>query len=163
QGNWQTIKTEITFPVGRPQTVPVDLTGKFLSESREVRILTNLRIYWDQILVDESNNDAPVELTPLEPPTANLHPRRHSPPPPPARALPATATPDGKEPYSYDYNRVSARGNVKYFPGRYTREGDVRELLAMTDDLFVVAMPGDEIALSFDATKVPPLRPGWKY
>ena len=33
------------FPVGRPQTVTVDLTGKFLSPSREVRIVTSMRIF----------------------------------------------------------------------------------------------------------------------
>jgi len=30
-------------------------------------------------------------------------------------------------------------------PGRYTREGDVRELLLRPDDMFVVARPGDDI------------------
>ena len=47
-------------------------------------------------------------------------------------------------------------------PGRYTREGDVRQLLARTDDMFVVSRPGDEIALSFDATRLPALPAGWK-
>jgi hypothetical protein len=28
--------------------------------------------------------------------------------------------------------------------------------------MFVISKPGDEIALSFDATKLPPLGPGWK-
>ena len=54
RGRWQTVIENIGIPVGRPQTVVVDLTGKFLSESREVRIVTNMRIYWDQILVDTS-------------------------------------------------------------------------------------------------------------
>ncbi len=46
-------------------------------------------------------------------------------------------------------------------PGRYTREGDVRELLAAVDDRFVVSRPGDEVALAFDADALPPLRAGW--
>ena len=46
-------------------------------------------------------------------------------------------------------------------PGRYTREGDVRELLRDADDFFVVSRPGDELALSFDATTLPPLPDGW--
>ena len=46
-------------------------------------------------------------------------------------------------------------------PGRYTREGDVRELLIKSDDMFVISRPGDEISLSFNAGKVPPLRAGW--
>jgi hypothetical protein len=46
-------------------------------------------------------------------------------------------------------------------PGRYTREGDVRELLLQADDMFVISRPGDEISLSFDARKLPPIRAGW--
>ena len=57
RGQWQTVIKDIGIPVGRPQTVTVDLTGKFLSASREVRIVTNMRVYWDQILVDTSDRD----------------------------------------------------------------------------------------------------------
>ena len=42
--------------------------------------------------------------------------------------------------------------------GRYTGEGDVRDLLIKSDDMFVIARPGDEIALAFDANGLPPLR-----
>ena len=45
--------------------------------------------------------------------------------------------------------------------GRYTREGDVRELLAKSDDMFVIAAPGDEVALEFPAAGLPPLPEGW--
>ena len=46
-------------------------------------------------------------------------------------------------------------------PGRYTRQGGVRELLTKADDMFVIAKPGDEIALSFDAAAAGPLPDGW--
>jgi hypothetical protein len=46
--------------------------------------------------------------------------------------------------------------------GRYTREGDVRELLLASDDMFVISRPGDELILSFAAEKLPPLPKGWK-
>jgi hypothetical protein len=46
--------------------------------------------------------------------------------------------------------------------GRYTREGDVRELLSASDDIFVISRPGDELILSFAASKLPPLPRGWK-
>ncbi|HKP87955.1 MAG TPA: CRTAC1 family protein, partial [Blastocatellia bacterium] len=152
QGRWRTVIRDIGIPVGRPQTVTVDLTGKFLSSSREARIITNMRIYWDQILVDTSSGDSPAEFTRLDPARADLRWRGFS----------AEVTPDGREPFGYDYERVSLTSPWKVMPGRYTREGDVRELLSLTDDLFVVSRPGDEIALSFDATKLAPLPAGWK-
>ncbi|HXG92906.1 MAG TPA: FG-GAP-like repeat-containing protein [Blastocatellia bacterium] len=152
KGQWRTVIEEIGIPVGRPQTMALDLTGKFLTSNREVRIVTNMRIYWDQILVDTSNAVAPTELIRLDPITADLHWRGFS----------AEVTPDGREPFSYDYSRASAISPWKVMSGRYTREGDVRELLLRSDDMFVISRPGDEIALSFDATRLPPLRAGWK-
>src|SRR5262249_58494845 len=96
-GKWRTVIEDIGIPVGRPQTVTVDLTGKFLSANREVRILTNMRIYWDQILVDTSKENLEVQVTKLDPVTANLHWRGFS----------AEISPDGREPFGYDYERVS--------------------------------------------------------
>jgi hypothetical protein len=151
RGRWHTIIEDIGIPVGRPQTVTVDLTGKFLSQSREVRILTNMRIYWDQILVDTSSVDLPASLTRLDPSVATLRWRGFS----------AEVTPDGREPFGYDYNRISYTSPWKVMPGRYTREGDVRELLTTTDDVFVISRPGDEVILSFDATRLPQLPHGW--
>ena len=47
-------------------------------------------------------------------------------------------------------------------PGRYTRYGDVAELLATVDDRFVVMGSGDEVSLSFDAQALPPPPAGWR-
>jgi hypothetical protein len=151
RGQWRTVIKDIGLPIGRPQTVTVDLTGKFLSANREVRILTNMRIYWDQILVDTSGGNFPAQLTRLEPTVADLRWRGFS----------REVTPDGREPFGYDYEQVSYTSPWKVMPGRYTREGDVRELLMSTDDVFVISRPGDEVSLSFDATKLPPLPAAW--
>src|SRR5262249_12835531 len=151
-GEWKTVIEDMGFPVGRPQTVVVDLTGKFLSASRHVRIVTNMRVYWDQVLVDTSDQDLPVQMTRLDPVSADLHWRGYS----------AEVSPDGREPYGYDYRRVTAAAPWKRFAGRYTREGDVRQLLLRTDDMFVISKPGDEISLRFDAARLGPLPPGWK-
>src|SRR5262249_21914119 len=59
------------------------------------------------------------------------------------------------------YARVAQASPWKTMPGRYTREGDVRDLLMKTDDKFVIAKPGDEIAIAFDAAGVGPLPDGW--
>jgi hypothetical protein len=151
RGKWQTVIKDIGIPVGRPQTVTVDLTGKFLSASREVRIMTNMRVYWDQILVDTSDRDSPRQIARLDPVRADLHWRGFS----------AETSADNREPYGYDYQNVSFTSPWKVMTGRYTREGDVRELLLRGDDMFVVSRPGDEIILSFDAASLPPLPEGW--
>ena len=77
------------------------------------------------------------------------------------RGFSAEVSPDGREPYTYDYDRVSPLSPWKLLPGRYTREGDVKALLSSADDMFVVSRPGDEIAVAFDAAALPPLPDGW--
>jgi Flp pilus assembly protein TadD len=151
QGQWRTVVENVGIPVGRPQTVVVDLTGKFLSASREVRIVTNMRIYWDQILVDTSAGNFPMRLTRLDPSVANLRWRGFS----------LEHSPDGRQPLTYDYKQVSFTSPWKVMTGRYTREGDVRELVLAADDMFVISRPGDELSLSFAADKLPPLPKGW--
>jgi tetratricopeptide (TPR) repeat protein len=150
-GRWRTVVENVGIPVGRPQTVVVDLGGKFLSASRDVRIVTNMRIYWDQILVDTSGGDFPLRLTRLDPSVADLRWRGFS----------LEHSPDGRQPLTYDYKQVSFTSPWKVMTGRYTREGDVRELLQASDDMFVIARPGDELTLSFAADKLPPLPRGW--
>ena len=151
QGHWQTVVKDVGIPVGRPQTLVVDLTGKLPAGSSAVRLLTNLRVYWDRILVAAADDEPQLQLTRLEPVRADLRWRGYS----------REVAPEGREPVSYDYAQVSQVTPWKLFPGRYTREGDVRELLLETDDLFVVSRTGDEIILSFDATPLPPLPAGW--
>ncbi|HEV3468620.1 MAG TPA: FG-GAP-like repeat-containing protein [Pyrinomonadaceae bacterium] len=151
RGRWRTVIENIGIPVGRPQTVAVELGGQLLSESREVRLVTNMRIYWDQILVDTSAGDSTLRVERLGAAAADLRWRGFS----------AEVTPDGREPFGYDYSRVSLTSPWKTMTGRYTREGDVRGLLARTDDMFVVSRPGDEIALVFDASALRPLPAGW--
>jgi tetratricopeptide (TPR) repeat protein len=167
-GEWRTVIEQIGVPVGRPQTVVVDLSGRWLSSSRDVRLVTSMRVYWDRILVDASGAAAPLDETEvlerrssgagagevhgvrLDPVAATLAWRGFS----------AEVSPDGREPFTYDYTRVSPASPWKQMPGRYTREGDVRELLRHADDMFVVSAPGDEVALSFDAGAVPSLPAG---
>jgi tetratricopeptide (TPR) repeat protein len=160
QGGWRTAIADLGVPVGRPQTVVVDLSEAVPPSVREVRISTTMQIYWDQIRVGSSAHlghqehphqghpEHPGHPVHLEPVRADLRWRGFS----------AESTPD--EPYRYDYARVAPVSPWKVMPGRYTREGDVRPLLTAVDDMFVVARPGDEIALSFDARALRPTPPG---
>jgi hypothetical protein len=150
-GAWQTVIEDLGIPVGRPQTLVVEMAGRWRSDARRIKIVTNMRIYWDEARVGVRTTlpGQPVRIEPLR---ADLRERGFS----------AEVSPDGRQPFGYDYARVSALSPWKVFPGRYTRTGDVRELLAAVDDAFVVSRPGDEVALSFDAAALPPLPDGWR-
>ncbi|HJR57928.1 MAG TPA: FG-GAP-like repeat-containing protein, partial [Vicinamibacterales bacterium] len=150
-GRWRVAAANIGFPVGRPQTMIVDLSD-VPADVRDLRIATSMRVYWDRIQVARAREPEGSTLTRLDPLSADLRWRGFS----------AEVSPDGREPYAYDYDRVSPTSLWKQLPGRYTREGDVQELVARTDDMFVVARPGDEIALAFDARALPRLREGWR-
>jgi Flp pilus assembly protein TadD len=149
-GEWEDA-LEVGIPVGRPQTIVLDLSGAWKGPRREVRIVTNMRVYWDQVQVADPADASAFTTAALDPVRADLRERGFS----------AEVSPDGREPQGYDYRKVSCTSPWKVMPGRYTRPGDVRELLAASDDLFVVSRPGDEVALSFDAGRLPPLPAGW--
>jgi cytochrome c-type biogenesis protein CcmH/NrfG len=146
-GTWATAVEQVGIPVGRPQTIVVDLAGK-LGPSRRARVVTTMRVYWDEAAVAAPAPEVTLEPVALDPVRADLRERGFS----------AVAT-DG-EPLGFDHTRVSWRSPWKTMPGRYTREGDVRPLLAAADDAFVVSKPGDEVAVSFDATALPPVGAG---
>ncbi len=147
---WRTVVPEIGIPAGRPQTVVVDLRRPELRGHREFRIATNMRVYWDRIaMADVAGASAPQTVR-LDPAAANLTWRGFS----------GEASTDGREPFAYDYTRVSLVSPWKTMVGRYTPEGDVRPLVASVDDRFVVARPGDEIAIDFDAATLPALSAG---
>jgi hypothetical protein len=140
---------EVGIPVGRPQTIVLDLSGlRFAGPSRRVRIATNMRVYWDRIAAGAPAAE-PLEPKRLDVERAVLTERGFS-----ARVGVA-------EPFDFDYARATALSPWKVMPGRYTRVGDVRPLLSATDDLFVVSRPGDDVALTFDAARLEPLRNGW--
>jgi len=146
KGDWQTVIDSIGIAVGRPQTVVADLTGKFLSDSREVRIVTNVKTYWDKVAVDTSEQRV-VKTLDLSLSTADLRERGFS-----RQSI-------VNEMVVPDYEKVVNDVQWKYFSGTFTRTGDVRGLLRDVDDVFLISKTGDEIALSFVA---PPEAPAGK-
>ena len=153
QGRWQTVIEDMGMPSGKPKTIVVDLTGKFLSKSREVRIATNLCVYWDEIFLSSGPAQAQARLTPVPLSAADLHFRGFS---------RVAIHPQRKQPERFFYERARPVSMWNPTPGLYTRYGEVRELLSDVDDRFVVMGSGDEARLLFDARSLPPLAPGWR-
>ena len=151
-GEWRTVIPDVGFPAGKSKTVIADLTGKFLSADRRVRIRTNMEIYWDRAFVAATASASPVTVTALRPVAADLHYRGFS----------RMYRKGGRYgPQWYDYGTVSREPAWAPIVGAFTRYGDVLPLVDAPDDRYVIFGPGDEVALQFDSTATPPLPPGW--
>ncbi|MBI3405319.1 MAG: VCBS repeat-containing protein, partial [Acidobacteria bacterium] len=151
-GHWVRVTDDMGFPAGLSRWMVADLTGRIPIGSHRIRISTNLKIYWDQILVDRTPGGQP--FTVHEVPLAQGDLRFIGYPREQRGALPSDLR--------YDYQNVSAIGPYARHAGNYTRYGDVRALLQSVDDRFAILASGDEVALDFDPGSLPPLTPGWK-
>lgn len=152
KGEWQTLLPQMGFPAGLPKTMTVEVQGTALCDSTEIRIVTSMRIYWDQILVDASDDKSPVRVTALQPQQADLH----------WRGFPREYSPDGRLPKLYDYRVIEPFAPWKAHVGNYTRYGDVRELVLAADDRYVITRNGDEMQVDFAAKTLPALPQGWR-
>ena len=150
-GNWKTVVEDMGIPAGKPRSIVVDLSGKFLSGSREIRIVTNLCVYWDEIYLSEDSAPPAVRLTPIDAQSAELRLRGFS---------RAAVDFRREQPERFDYARWTPWANWNQTPGLYTRYGDVRELVREIDDRFVIMGAGDELRLLFPGKGLPPLAPG---
>jgi hypothetical protein len=141
-GRWQTVIHDMGIPAGKPKTIAVDMTGKFLSPSREVRIVTNLCVYWDEVFLSEDTSSPAFRTVNLAAGSADLRFRGFSKP---------VLHPQRKQPESFDYGQWMPVSMWNPTPGYYTRYGDVMALLSDIDDRLVVMGSGDELRLRFPA------------
>jgi Tfp pilus assembly protein PilF len=151
QGKWVRVIDDMGFPAGLARTMIADLTGKVPAGTRRIRIVNNLKIYWDAIHIDQTPDSRDVHVA--EVPLANAaldflgYPRE-------IRFTPASDT-------TYSYAQRSATGPYARAAGNYTRYGDVRALLGKPDDRFVVFSSGEGVKLDFDARTLASLPTGW--
>ena len=150
-GSWKRIADDVGFPAGLERTIVVDLTGKLPTGAHKIRLVTNLEIYWDQVLID-NNPEAEARSTEVPLAIATLHYRGY----PKQIDLPSNGDLD------YDYDRVSLTGPYQHQRGNYTRFGDVTPLLKGIDDRYVIFGNGEEIATEYDITNLPVLPDHWK-
>ena len=151
-GRWRSV-ADIGFPSGKDKTIVVDLSGKFPTADRHVRIRTNMQIYWDQAFVARDLRNGPVKITALAPTSADLH----------GRGFSRMYRKGGRYgPYWFDYNDVSKESPWRPIEGAFTRFGDVLPLLRAGDDMYAIMGPGDEVTVEFDASSAASLPRGWK-
>ncbi|UCE93752.1 MAG: VCBS repeat-containing protein, partial [Flavobacteriaceae bacterium] len=153
QGNWETVNSEMSFPMGKDKHVIVNLKNKFLSGDHRIRIRTNMEIYWDEIFfgdVVDTNNLNTNSLSPIE---ADLQYRGFS----------RSFRKGGRYgPHWFDYNQVETKSKWRDLTGSYTRYGDVLPLLNEADNMYIISNAGDETSIRFEASGLPELKKGWK-
>jgi tetratricopeptide (TPR) repeat protein len=151
RGEWRTVVEDMGVPDGKPKTIPIEV--RFLSASREVRIVTNLAVYWDHIFLSETTEPPPVRQTEIPMSKAKLNFRGFS---------ETRIHPERKQPDWFFYTNSSPLSHWNPTPGMYTRYGDVRPLLNSPDDMYVIMGSGDEIRLKFDPSRLPVVPGGWR-
>lgn len=153
KGEWETVIDNLGFPMGKDKTVIANLSGKFLSKDRRIRIMTNMEIYWDKIFFSKGRTDAPVITNIVEPLSADLH----------FRGFSRLYRKGGRYgPHWFDYSVVDTIWRWRDLTGNYTRFGDVLPLLEEPDNKYVIINAGDEITIEFNAENLPELKRGWK-
>lgn len=150
-GNWKRAVDDMGFPAGLERTMIADLSGRLPAGTKRIRIVTNLKIYWDAIRIDQTGDarDAHVQEIPLA--KASLaflgYPKE-------IRLTPASDT-------TYSFSKRSMTGPYARAAGNYTRYGDVQKLLKNVDDKFVIFSSGEGVKLDFDPSGLKPLPQGW--
>ena len=151
-GTWKKVSDDIGFPAGLRRTMTADLTGRLPAGTRRIRIWTNLKVYWDQVLIDTT----PAGAVPSRRTEAALLEASVA-----YRGFPREATGRPAADLTYVYDEVSRYGPYARHRGHYTRYGDVRPLVGAIDDRFTIFGAGDEVSLEFDAGALPTLASGW--
>lgn len=149
RGEWVEVLPYMGFPGGKTKTIAIDLTGKFLCDDRRVRIDTTMELYWDAAFVTADEPATAVITHECHVASADLH----------YRGVSARIEHPQHGPERYDYGRVVKESFWPPMQGRFTRYGDVADLVREADDLQVVMSSGDEMTLRFDAPPEPP--EGW--
>ena len=150
-GTWRRVDVDVGTPAGKTKTILVDLENKLPAGARRLRLSTGFEICWDCALLCERAGAADTSDHGLQPERADLHWRgysRYADLPP---SLPLTPV----------YGEVSPAPPWDRTPaGWFTRYGAAGDLIARRDDRLVLLGGGDELALSFDAARLPPPAPG---
>jgi hypothetical protein len=119
--------------------------------ARRIRLVTNLEIYWDQVLIDNAP-EAESRITEIPMARASEH----------FRGYPTQIEGTSPGDLDYDYDRVSLTGPFQHQRGNYTHFGDVTTLVRGIDDRYAIFGSGEELATEFDATRLPALPAHWK-
>jgi tetratricopeptide (TPR) repeat protein len=147
-GRWVVVNPDVGFPAGKNKTMLIELGGR--ADAHRFRLRTNLEVYWDRLAVAEPARGS-LTTARLLASSADLRFRGYS----------QTVSPRGEAPETPIYERLAnTTARWRDLAGYYTRFGSVNELLAASDDRYVIMNAGDELRLRFPEQPAP--KPGWQ-
>ena len=149
-GGWREVIPFTGFPGGKTKSIVIDLAGLLDPAHARLRIDTTMEICWDEAFLVSGEEAAPIDVVELDPESAELHWRGRS----------RIEQEDGDGPERFVYSPALEDPRWPPMRGRFTRYGDVRDLVAEGDDRLVIMGAGDEMTLSFPVPPGPPQ--GWR-
>ena len=151
RGEWRPVDVTVGMPAGKTKTILCDLEGRLPRDAMRLRLTTTFEIRWDRIGLFERVSSDRARIHELEVDRADLAWRGFS-------EIRSRAE---NHPTTPDYDRVSDRPPWRnVLEGWCTRYGDVRDLVTAIDGRFVICNAGDEVAMQFDAPRLPPVPAG---
>jgi len=161
-GRWRAGIEDLGAAAGLPRSIAVDLSEILRAGERVVRIRSNRTLYYDRIVTAQKVG----QLEMGGPAAAGNALQANEIPLSSARfrwlGYPKRFLPGGRLPEVYDYGQVDQHSEWNTHSGLLTRYGEVLPLLGWNDDRLVVMGHGDELALSFDAARLPQPPRNWK-
>eukprot|EP00913_Durusdinium_trenchii_P013410 g12591.t1 len=155
-GRWKNTIPYMGFPGGKTKTIAVDLSKAFLADDYRLQIRTTMELRWDAVFFTIDEEPAQYRMTELPLKHARLYYRGFS----------RRIEQPHHAPETYDFQTTDPVPHWPPMLGRFTRFGDVTDLVRRDDDRLVVMGAGDTMTLRFarDPAKPldPPLPPGWK-
>jgi hypothetical protein len=147
-GQWVLVPkaiAELPKPPEMKRVFVFDISDIFLTEEHKVRLTFLFKTYIDAIHFDTTLDE---EITLIEIPLTSAELRSYG---------MSDSVQVFDDVFNYVYQETNPNHIHDYFPGNYTRYGDVTPLLDQTDDKFVIYGLGDELDLRFNVPGYQPL------
>ncbi len=151
-GTWIELFQEVGYPAGIRHMMTLDVTGRVLASDQQIRISSNMELYWDRIFIASIPETPELHVQEVSVKNADLH----------FLGYPRGYSPDGRHPILYDYDNVDRGVAWKIMEGNYTRYGEVAELLEKADDCYVIMGRGEELTLRFSVDAFDQVRAGYQ-
>ena len=138
-GRWQTISKHFGYMAGTSRRSALPLERSRLPRgTRELRVRTNLQIYWDRIAIVDREACPSARRSQLELVKAKV-----------ADVGFAHRSVNDQRRVSFDYSRRVPFTDARHPVGWYTEFGDARPLIAAADNAVAIIGPGEELHLEF--------------